>query len=127
MVKRHLCLTLIVHSIEGLNLIYVDWELHFGAELKIRCPMRMDVDCAQCVGYLKRQCSNFSKNQKLFPIFCMNGVPSWCVVKPYVCNSCNVRIKGNHGRLLMCLPEYVRNAYPVEPKFAYSKSTYHLD
>ena len=45
----------------------------------------------------------------------------------YTCGSCNTRIEGNDGLLLISLPEYVRNAYPVDPRYAQKGSTFHVN
>jgi hypothetical protein len=109
------------HSIEGQSLFFVHWEAHFPG-IKLACPCT-----SGCQGYLKADRTNFSKNKKLFPLFRLSGPPTWCIVMSYVCTDCKTRIDGNDGRLLVSLPEYIRNAYPVEPKFASSTSSLHLD
>lgn len=108
------------HSIEGQSLFFVHWEAHFPG-IKMKCP------CNGCQGELKADRTNFSKNRKLFPLFRLSGPTSWCVVMSYACSMCKVRFDGNNGQLLASLPEYVRNAYPVEPKFADSSSSFHID
>ena len=45
----------------------------------------------------------------------------------YKCTTCEKRVEGNDGQLLISLPEYVRNAYPVDPRFAQKGSTFHID
>jgi hypothetical protein len=109
------------HSIEGLKVLLVDWQVVFPG-LALRCP------CGTCNGMLKHDRTNFSKNKKLFPLFRLAGAPSWCIVQQYTCLSCKNRVNANDGRLLMSLPEYVRNAYPVDPKYAdCPTATFHLD
>lgn len=114
------------HMIEGTTLIYVDWNLHFGSGIKIKCPILTE-DGKLCNGLLKTDRSNWSKNKKLFPIFRLNSVPTWCIIQSYYCPTCGRRINGNDGRLLISLPEYIRNVYPVEPKFAHPTIMFHLD
>jgi hypothetical protein len=108
------------HSIEGQQLLLVQWETHFPG-LILQCP------CYGCVGTLKEDRTNFSKNKKLFPLFRAHGPPSWCIVMSYTCKACKTRFEGNDGQLLISLPEYVRNAYPVYPKYAGKGATFHID
>ena len=108
------------HSVEGTSLYHVHWEAHFP-NIKILCP---DPTCDG--GMLKQDRTNYSKNKTLMPLFNMSGPPSWCIVMSYVCQTCGKRYNGNDGRVLLTLPEYVRNAYPVEPKYA-GAGNCHLD
>ena len=109
------------HSIEGQKILLVDWKVAFPG-IELRCP------CSDCDGMLKHDRSNFSKNKKLFPLFRITGAPSWCIVMQYTCLACNKKVNANDGRLLISLPEYVRNAYPVDPKYADSPTaTFHID
>ena len=45
----------------------------------------------------------------------------------YQCDKCKQYVRGNDGKLLIMLPEYIRNAYPVEPKFASDTTNFHID
>jgi hypothetical protein len=115
------------HMIEGTSLVYVDWRLHFGKDLNIFCPELDPLTHIRCNGVLKEDRTNFSKNKKLFPVFRIGSLPSWCIVQSYWCLTCGKRMNANEGNLLMCLPEYVRNAYPVDPKYASAVTTWHID
>jgi len=108
------------HSIEGQELYLVDWKLQFPA-LTLRCCN------GDCSGELHAIRTNFSKRKKLFPIFKSDGPPAWCIAPLCSCPICNFRVKANDARLLMSPPEYIRNEYPVDPKYAGNHSaTYHL-
>ena len=107
------------HSVEGQTIYYVCWEDQFPG-LEIPCPQ-----CNQ--GKMRRDRTNFSKNKKLFPLFKMDGPPSWAIVMSYKCSHCQARMDGNSARLLMALPIHVRSAYPVEPKFADNFMLFHID
>ena len=61
------------HSIVGQKLLLVDWECMYGEE--VLCPD------ANCKGVLSNTRTNFSKNKTLFPIFGLEGPPSWCIVQ----------------------------------------------
>jgi hypothetical protein len=109
----------VCHSIEGQELYIVDWELTFP-DIKLRCCQN------GCTGELSRARTNLSKNNRLFPIFRVDGAPSWCIVQSYKCIVCHNTINGNDAPLLLSLPEYVRHAYPVDTKYAGVGSTFHL-
>jgi hypothetical protein len=57
-------------SIVGHRLLLVDWTRVYGIE--ISCPDK------SCCGLLKNDRTNWSKNKTLFPVFGMEGPPSWC-------------------------------------------------
>jgi hypothetical protein len=70
------------HSIVGQRLLLVDWTRQYG----------IDIQCPHCeIGILKNDRSNFSKNKALFPIFGLDGPPSWCMVMSMTCPSCRYR------------------------------------
>ena len=104
------------HSIEGSSILYVHWELHFP-DIKLPCTRPIGRAGLMCEGRLKATRTNWSKNKKLFPLFRSKGRPSWCIIMTYQCDKCKQYVRGNDGKLLIMLPEYIRNAYPVEPKF----------
>lgn len=107
------------HSIEGQDIYVVDWHLQFPG-IQLTC---LD---ATCKGSLVAERTNLSKNRRLFPIFKMNGPPGWAIVQSYSCPLCKIRATGNDARLLLSLPEYARNQYPVDMKYAFAGSTFHL-
>jgi hypothetical protein len=106
------------HSIVGQKLLLVDWCSMYG--LQIACPD------AKCNGLLKNERTNFSKNQTLFPIFGLDGPPSWCMVMSMVCSCCKRRFNSNDGEVILQLPSYIAAAYPVETKYALADKTCHL-
>jgi hypothetical protein len=108
------------HSFVGQKLLYVDWELRFPG-IQLPCPN------SNCNGRLKKDRTNFSKNKVLFPIFALDGPPSWAIVMKYKCPCCNQCTQGNSGELLSMLPPHVAALYPVEPKYALPTATSHLN
>jgi hypothetical protein len=115
-------------SVQGEKLLYVDWKLMFP-ELKLVC-----YECAKKGLHGKHNCylqhgrTNYSKDNRLFPIWDMQGRPSLAVVMNYECPHCSAKYAGNEGRLLATLPAYARNCYPVDPRFAGmdGPGTFHL-
>lgn len=106
------------HSIVGQKLLLVDWERMFG--VLVPCPD------PKCSGTLKNDRTNFSKNKTLFPIFGLDGAPAWCIVMVLKCPCCKRRFNSNEGDVLVNIPEYAADAYPVETTYALANSTYHL-
>jgi hypothetical protein len=106
------------HSIVGQKLLLVNWEKTFG--LTVPCP---DSNCA---GTLKNDRTNYSKNKTLFPIFGLDGAPAWSMVKSMVCSDCKRRFDANQPEVLVQLPCYAAEAYPVETRFAFPSSQSHL-
>ncbi|CAB9503917.1 unknown protein [Seminavis robusta] len=104
------------HSIVGQKLLYVDWE-RMG--IQVPCPD------ASCSGELQNQRSQFSKNQTLFPIFTIDGLPSWCITMNMKCSCCKRTFDSNSADVLVAIPTHASNLYPVETKYA-STGTYHL-
>jgi hypothetical protein len=109
-----------VHSLSGQTLLIVDWQRPFP-DLVLKCP--------NCCHALKRDRTNMSKNQNLFPIFGLGGPPTWAAVMNYDClgleGGCGARFAANDGELLATFPEFVANLYPVDVTFC--RGTCHLD
>lgn len=107
------------HSITGTKLYHLRWELQFP-ELHLKCPKD------GCSGRLHYNRNDFSKNKKLFPIFHLTEMPSWCIVSSYLCDNCGHWSHANDASLLASFPPHIRNAYPVEMKYAGTNQTFHL-
>jgi len=105
------------HSIVGQKLLYVDWERMYG--LEVQCPE------ATCEGVLSNTRTNFSKNKTLFPIFGLEGAPSWCIVQQMTCSCCRRVFSANDGAVLVNLPAYIAEDYPVETTYA-GNTTSHI-
>ena len=110
------------HSIQGVDLHFVHWKKMM--DIDIKCP---------CGGILQHDCSHFSKNKIIFPIFNLDGQPSWAIVTPMRCNGkrsdgqpCKNRADSNTGEILSRLPHHLRSCYPVEPKYALGNKNSHL-
>ena len=97
------------HSVVGQKLYVVDWQ-RFYPSLELLCPI--------CKGQLKQTRTNFSNKRSLFPIFNIDGMPSWAMVMQYQCQGCSKSFAGNDGELLCKLPAHIASQYPVEPKYA---------
>lgn len=107
------------HSITGTKIYNLRWELQFP-ELDLKCGK------VGCTGRLHYDRNDFSKNKKLFPIFHLTEMPSWCIVPSYLCENCGQRTHANNAKFLSSLPPHVRHAYPVEAKYASTNQTFHL-
>jgi hypothetical protein len=70
--------------------------------------------------------ANFSKNKTLFPIFGLDGAPAWCIVQSMTCPTCRRRVDANQCDVLVQLPSFASEAYPVEDKFAFPSTQSHL-
>ena len=109
------------HSIVGQKLLYVDWLQSFPGHT-FQCPnCRHQTFTNDC-----NRRTLLSKRGKLFPIFRLDGAPSWAVVQQYKCNSCKRTVKANDGDLLCRLPAYMADLYPVEPKYAQPNNRSHI-
>lgn len=105
------------HSIVGQKLLLVDWKRQYD----------LDIQCPACGGAnLKNDRTNFSKNKTLFPVFGLDGPPSWCMVMSMTCPSCRRRFNANDGEVLAGLPAYAASSYPVETKYALHQKNSHL-
>jgi hypothetical protein len=107
------------HSIVGQKLLLVDWENTHGI-IGLPCP---DTGCN---GLLCNDRTNWSKNKTLFPIFGLDGPPSWCMVQSMKCGCCKRRFDANESAILLQLPPHAAEAYPVEECFSYSNTLSHL-
>jgi len=105
------------HSIIGQKLLHVDWS---PCGVAIPCPDR------NCNGSLKNERTNCSKNKTLFPLFGLDGPPSWCIVMKMSCPCCKRCFDSNSRELLLSLPACVANQCPVETKFALPNHSFHL-
>ncbi len=101
------------HSIVGQKLILVDWRA-FYKHLQLSCP-----HCE--AGKLDRDRTVFSKEGTLFPIFDLEGAPSWAIVMRHKCTKCKRSVDGNAAELLCGLPADLAALYPVEPKYCRGK------
>ena len=106
------------HSIVGQKLLLVDWETSHG--LQVPCPD------ATCTGHLQNDRTNYSKNKTLFPIYDLNGAPSWCIIMTMVCGCCRRRFNANNGEVLVNLPDYAADEYPVDSTYAFPNYASHL-
>ena len=106
------------HSIIGQKLHYVEWQKRFG--ITIKCPD------GRCSGHLQNDRTNYSKNKQLFPIYTLEGAPSWAIVMSMVCSRCKRRFDANTSDVLLGLPDYVSTHYPVDIKYAVDAKSSHI-
>ena len=85
------------HSIVGQKLYLVDWAKTYA----LQCPC---VDPC-CSGMMVNDRTNFSKNKTLFPLFGLDGPPSWCIVMSMICSKCRRRQDANDAEILLRLPD----------------------
>ena len=107
------------HSIVGQKLLLVDWKRVFGID--VPCP---DPSCS---GMLNNVRSNYSKNKTLFPMFRLDGAPSWCTAQKMTCACCHRSFDANENAVLLSIPQHTSNCYPVEPKCALTNHSFHLE
>ena len=114
------------HMLEGSSLLYVDWKLAFPG-VPLLCP---NPSCSHKHPnpddrpQLFHERTNYSKRKSLFPVWNHAGLPAWCIIMTYKCQTCDNLYQANDGRILAGLPPPVRRAYPVLPKYA--TGTFHL-
>ena len=111
------------HAIQGQSFFFLDWELHYpGLAIHcFECKTRHNV-----TSELSRGRNNFGKSKSLFPLWRPHtGTPSWCVTVTYQCNACKSNFSSNDGRILQVLPAWLRQQYPVAPRYAVG--AFHLD
>ncbi|KAL7561621.1 hypothetical protein ACA910_001489 [Epithemia clementina (nom. ined.)] len=108
------------HSVVGQSLFLVNWQSQFPG-LAIPCPS------GACGGEFKADKTNISKNKKLFLMFRLTGPPLWCIIMSYKCNACKLRYNGNDGNGLKYLWDFVQSAYAIEPKYAATGLTSHIN
>ena len=106
------------HSIVGQKLLCIDWKKTHGVDAP--CPDKC------CHGHLDNDRTNFSKNQTLFPMFSLEGAPSWAIVQSMISTKCKRRFDANVAEVLVTPPDYVALSYPVEAKHALSNKASHL-
>jgi hypothetical protein len=112
------------HALEGQSIVNVDWKLAFP---------KVELLCYNCKHvrktkqHLLHDRKNFSKRKQLFPILTHLGLPTWCVMLNYKCESCNTNYQAKDGRLLSLLPPDVAGAYPVLPRYASGQCHLHRD
>ena len=114
--SKAMCANPHYHSIVGQQLLHVDWIKVHG--LPVACP--------GCRNSLSSDRSNFSKNKILFPMFRINGPPSWAIIQSMTCRCCRGRCAANDGRTLVQLPQHAALSYPVESKCALTNKNSHL-
>ena len=72
--------------------------------------------------------TNFSKNKTLFPVYTLNGAPSWCAVMKLGCLCYKRTFDTIDADVLLSLAAYiVASHYPVASQYALSNHTFHLD
>ena len=111
------------HSLMGVNLYMLQWEL-LQPGLKIKCPR------PNCPGFLIHDRLEFGKNQRLVPLFGLQGKIDWVSEMKYKCTEskhggCKCKcISASAPMLTKLLPPGIVSAYPVDPR--YVKPTIHL-
>ena len=113
------------YSIMAQTLHHVDWMVHFP-HLSLVCPGGCK-DVWQTGIKLKYDCTNYSSNKSLFPIWHMSGAPHWCVLVTYQCPCCNAKWKSNDATVLLQLPPHIRHCYPVDTKYCFGATHFHRD
>jgi hypothetical protein len=96
------------HSIEGAQYIHLDWKLRHP-NLVLHC-----VSCGS--SNLRRERNEYNNHGHLQAILDSKN-EIWVNVVSLTCEDCEVRFDTNDGRLLASLPAYIRNEYPVDPRY----------
>lgn len=105
------------HSLAGSQFINMDLELAFPDH---------DILCYSCNSKdLTRLRHNCSQNNKLFPIV-TDSNEIWCRPFKYKCNDCCLEFNTNDDLFLASLPAFIRNQYPVDPRYAKNGAHSHL-
>ena len=107
-------------SIVGQKLLVIDWELAFGLK-NIGCTD------SNCTGTLIRGRTNFSKNKTFFPVFSLNGPPSWCMIGTLTCPCCRRKYDTNEAAILASLPAHATASYPVDCRYALTNHSFQLN
>ena len=105
------------HSIAGSKFIYMDFEVAFPD---------LELACYQCSSSdLCRERDYWSHHKRLFPVV-DDSNEIWCLPFRYQCNCCKHVFSTNEGRFLATLPAFIRNQYPVDPRYADGPQQTHL-
>ena len=104
------------HSVVGQRPLLVDWQKMCG----------LHVTRPGCNVRLLKDRTNFSKNKVLFPIFHLDGPPSWSMNVVMMCPSCRGRCSSNDGETLVQLPARAASAHPVKSKHALQNRSCHI-
>lgn len=110
-------------QLEGRTIYCVRWELNVPG-IHLKCPCCPNQDNAGELIHQKydfRQVAGFAT-----ALIGVKGETDWAVAMKYKCNKCETTLRGNDGRLLATLPAQLRNAYPVDPRYAKEGATRHL-
>ena len=111
-------------QLEGRTIYCVRWELNVPG-IHLKCPCCPNQDNAGELLHQKydfRQVAGFAT-----ALIGVKGETDWAVSMKYKCNKCQTTfLRGNDGRLLATLPAQLRNAYPVDPRYAKEGATRHL-
>ncbi|CAJ1926806.1 unnamed protein product [Cylindrotheca closterium] len=105
------------HSLAGSQFIYMDLELAFP-DFHILCCNCKSKDLTR-----KRDC--YSQNKTLLRIV-TDANETWCRPFKYKCNRCKHEFETNEGPFLANLPAFIRNQYPVDPRYAKKGNHCHL-
>ena len=105
------------HSLAGSQFIYMDLELAFP-DSHIHCCNCNSKDLTR-----KRDC--YSQNKTLLRIV-TDSNETWCRPFKYKCNRCKHEFETNEGPFLANLPAFIRNQYPVDPRYAKKGNHCHL-
>lgn len=105
------------YSLGGSKFIYMDLELAFP-NFSICCcnPECIKKNGGPCKD-LTRKRDAWADKKRLFPIV-DDTAEIWCRAFKYKCNKCNVQFNTNDGEFIASLPAFIRNQYPVDPRYA---------
>jgi len=106
------------HSTVGQKLLPIDWKRTHGVTLS--CGV------GNCTGVLNNDRTNCSKNKALFPVYMIDGPPSWCMVMSTVCSRCERRVNANDSETLCRLPAFIASSHPVDSKHALGNKNSHI-
>ena len=105
------------HALAGSKFIMMDFDLAFP-DLTLHCP-----NCNS--SKLESQRNMWSTGNRLFPIV-DDGIEVWCLPFKYKCADCPCSFSTKDGDFLNGLPAWIRNQYPVDPRYASSTTLKHL-
>lgn len=111
--------------LEGRTIYFVCWEMNIPNLKLIKC-FHKNSDGTTCDGDFIHTRWQFRQSLTAMPILDFSGSTDFAIAMQYKCNKCKKTCRATDGKYLHQIPEDLRSAYPVDPKFAINNVQIHL-